>query len=69
MNMHFIINANLQLWLVTIVVCCCHRARKCEVAELGEQVALLTEAVTAKDHVVIELTNKVSKHQPKLRVG
>ncbi len=32
-----------------------------EVAALGEQVALFKEALTAKDHVVVELTNQVFK--------
>ena len=36
-----------------------HRAKKREVEALGEQVDLFTEAVAAKDHVVVELTNKV----------
>lgn len=36
-----------------------YRAKKQEVQALGEQVHLYTEAVIAKDHVVVELTNKV----------
>ena len=31
-----------------------------EVEEKGEQIDLLTETVAAKDHVVVQLTNKVS---------
>ena len=37
------------------------RAKKREVRSLGEQVELYTEAVAAKDHVVVELTNKVAR--------
>ena len=36
------------------------RAKRGEVQALGEQVDLYTEAVAAKDHVVVELTNQVS---------
>ena len=34
-------------------------AKRCEVETLGEQVALFEEAIDAKDHVVVDLTNKV----------
>ena len=40
-------------------VCVCARAKKQEVFTLGEQVDLFKEAVSAKDHVVVELTNTV----------
>ncbi len=36
------------------------RAKRREVEALGEQVDLFKEAVVAKDHVVVELTNKVT---------
>ena len=35
------------------------RSKKHEVQVLAEQIDLFTEAVTAKDHVVVDLTNKV----------
>ena len=35
------------------------RAKRREVQALGEQVELFSEAVAAKDHVVVELTNQV----------
>ena len=38
----------------------CFRAKNQEVLTLAEQVDLYTEAVRAKDHVVMELTNKVT---------
>lgn len=43
------------------VYCCLvFRAKNHEVLTLAEQVDLYTEAVRAKDHVVMELTNKVT---------
>ena len=35
------------------------RSKKHEVQVLAEQIDLFTEAVAAKDHVVVDLTNKV----------
>ena len=36
-----------------------HSAKRKELEILGEQVSLFKEAITAKDHVVVELTNQV----------
>ena len=36
-----------------------HSAKRCEVQSMGEQVSLLKEALTAKDQVVVDLTNQV----------
>ena len=44
------------------------RAKRCEVAALGEQVALFKEALIAKDHVVVELTNRVFQLEHKGQV-
>ena len=44
------------------------RAKRREVGALGEQVALFKEALTAKDHVVVELTNQVFQLEHKGQV-
>lgn len=36
-----------------------HSAKRCELQALGEQVTLLKEALTAKDQIVVDLTNQV----------
>lgn len=48
------------LYVYCFTCCLVFRAKNQEVLTLAEQVDLYTEAVRAKDHVVMELTNKVT---------
>ncbi len=48
-------------------VCGCRRSNE-ELEELKEEVALFKEAISAKDEVVVELTNKVFQLEHKGQV-
>ena len=52
-----------RCWLLIVAVTSSlatnHSAKREELRSLGEQVDLFKEAVTAKDQVVVDLTNKV----------